>query len=350
MARLSKLIKLTFKDSEFIFCGKKVTQDEDFSVHVSQADASHALEFIQVDRIRRRQLSAALREDEKQELRRAVGSLGWIARQSRPDLLASVSLLAQSLGDPRVDHLVQANRIIKACKETVDRGLDFLAGSLAYNPAEEKLFCCSDASFGNGDDTEYGEKTRSQMGYVVGLRGTDDRFHPLEFASGKIRRVCRSTMAAESNALLEGAEAAEYINQVLYLIDHPDLAGANDKVYYRIDWFVDAKCLQDVVSRDTSIASDRRLRILLAQLREMIDVSGGRVTCTWVDTLLLLADALTKVDAERGFLVQCLKTNTWSTTSTSETLGVKEAIRKSRQARHARKRPATVHVATDEPG
>ena len=338
ITQLSERIQLSFKDHDFTFCGKKTEQDDQFSVHVSQKAAADALEFILVDRVRRKNLEAPLRDEEKQELRRAIGSLGWLARQSRPDLLASVSLLAQSLGTPVVGHLVQANRVIKACKETSERGLHFLADSVKYDPQVSSLFCCSDASFANGDDEQYGERTRSQLGFIVGIRSSNDRFHALEYVSSKIRRVCRSTMSAECNALLEGAESAEYVNQVLRLMDDPGFE--TDKFadpYYAIDWLVDAKCLQDVVSRDTSIASDKRLRILIAQLREMIDTSCGRLRCLWVDTKLLLADALTKAEAERGYMMKCLEENLWSTTPTSETLLLKENIRRGRQARHARR-------------
>ena len=50
-------------------------------------------------------------------MRRIVGAVGWIARQSRPDLLAKTSILAQSVSGPnvlKVDHLVQANKFVKA--------------------------------------------------------------------------------------------------------------------------------------------------------------------------------------------------------------------------------------------
>ena len=73
------------------------------------------------------------------------------------------------------------------------------------------VFTCADSSFANTG----GHK--SQCGYVVGLTlpelcsGTSTPVHILETHSGSIKRVCRSTLAAESNAVLMGAQAADYI-------------------------------------------------------------------------------------------------------------------------------------------
>eukprot|EP00971_Amphidinium_carterae_P104083 2061295-Amphidinium_carterae.1 len=63
-------------------------------------------------------------------------------------------------------------------------------------------------------------------------------------AGYKIRRVCQSTLMAEANALVVGAEHSDFCRQ----------------------WFTDSKLLYDVV---TVVVNDKRFRIVVAQLRQL---------------------------------------------------------------------------------
>eukprot|EP00971_Amphidinium_carterae_P294974 5857135-Amphidinium_carterae.2 len=61
------------------------------------------------------------------------------------------------------------------------------------------LFVASDAAFANVDQIS------SQAGYVIGIH-YGSQFHMWDCSSYKIKRVCRSTLGAEANALVEGAK------------------------------------------------------------------------------------------------------------------------------------------------
>ena len=71
------------------------------------------------------------------------------------------------------------------------------------------VFVCFDASQGNMD-SQFGEKTKGQAGYVVGLcneavlEGDDEkaRIAAAEHYSGAVKRVCRSSFASQANAPL----------------------------------------------------------------------------------------------------------------------------------------------------
>eukprot|EP00971_Amphidinium_carterae_P273044 5419272-Amphidinium_carterae.1 len=86
---LEKEVQLTYQKSPFTYCGKKVEQEKDFTIRVSQEEAILVLEEWEAGGARKRQTSARLEEEEKSELRRLIGSLSWIARQTRPDVLAN---------------------------------------------------------------------------------------------------------------------------------------------------------------------------------------------------------------------------------------------------------------------
>ena len=76
----------------------------------------------------------------------------------------------------------------------------------------------SDSAFASVDDVS-GPKIKSQAGYVLGIRAKDgDKLHFVEFQTGTVKRVCRSTLAAESNGLVAAVEAADYLRSVILAI------------------------------------------------------------------------------------------------------------------------------------
>eukprot|EP00971_Amphidinium_carterae_P294975 5857135-Amphidinium_carterae.3 len=97
-----------------------------------------------------------------------------------------------------------------------------------------------------------------------------------------------------------------------------------------LQWYTDSKSLHDVVTRDTSLVTDKRLRIVVAQLRELYLES---VCFAWIDTQVMIADSLTKMEVTDLFLKDALNTGHWSTASTSEALARKAQLQAQRRER-----------------
>eukprot|EP00959_Pyramimonas_sp_CCMP1952_P339231 7104723-Pyramimonas_sp.AAC.1 len=83
----------------------------------------------------------------------------------------------------------------------------------------------------------------------------------------------------------------------------------------------------------------------MAQIRQLLghDVlkqeregDDWRMRVRWIDTKLMIADALTKADAERGFLLERLTEGRWCLAQTEEMLAAKAAAGEARRARKAR--------------
>ena len=117
MRVLEKEIYLKKKVGEFRFCGKNVKQLPDGSIAVDQKDAIWSLDYVVLDKKRRAQPNARLTEPEKTQFRALIGSLGWIARQTRPDVLVNVSIASQQLGSPSVKDMVDLNKVVRVLKE-----------------------------------------------------------------------------------------------------------------------------------------------------------------------------------------------------------------------------------------
>ena len=173
------------------------------------------MELATVDPSRRSRPEAELTEEELSELRSVNGALGWVARQGRADLLAQTSLIAQSTSAPKVKHLLELNKAIRDAQEGAHAPLTFHSdtGITIHNAC---VFTNADASLANADDPAFGEKVRSQCGHLEGICNNevldaqpDGRILIMEFTSATIKRACRSTLAAETNGVLEGAECAE---------------------------------------------------------------------------------------------------------------------------------------------
>ena len=60
------------------------------------------LEYQVISKDRRTKPNMPLTETEKTQFRGLVGSMGWITRQTRPDVLVNVSMAAQTMGKPTV--------------------------------------------------------------------------------------------------------------------------------------------------------------------------------------------------------------------------------------------------------
>ena len=117
---------------------------------------------------------------------------------------------------------------------------------------------------------------------------------PIGWQSRKIRRVVKSTLAAECLAAVEAAEITVYIATVLKEIL---------KSSHSIDTFVfcDNKNLVNAVHSSTNL-EDKRLLIDVSILRDMLE-RHELTNFVWVSTEHQLANALTKQGASCKFLI-----------------------------------------------
>lgn len=342
MKRLTKKIHLKEQKGEFKFCGKHIVQQKDGQISIDQTESIETIEYQVIDRSRRSKPGAPLTEDEKSGFRALIGSMGWVTRQSRPDIMVNVSIAAQALGKPTVKDVIDLNKALKMLKETPNAKWNYVPSSITMKNCA--VFVCADSSFANLP----GHK--SQCGYVVGLslpsleNGEETPVLLLETCSSSIKRVCRSTLAAEANGFLAGVEAADYVRMILLEIENPGISIRNlDKEFprKRLLAFTDAKSLESTVNKDAGQPSDKRVKILVAQVKELLSStpsteSAAGISVHWVDTSQMLADVLTKVGCERELLLEVLEKGTWTLLATEAAAARKEKIRADRRQRKAK--------------
>ena len=217
-----------------------------------------------------------------------VGQLHWIATQSRPDLSFDVLDLAThcDLGDPKLR--TKINKVVRKALCNQYKIVFPCLGSIE----DIELLLYTDASYANLSD-----RFSSAGGYLIFMKGKNGKVCPIAWSAKKIKRVVKSTLAAEALSLVEGLDACYFVRSMLQ-----EMFRVKD---IPIKCFTDNKSLcQNIHS--TKLISEKRLRLDLASIKE--SVCMGDITVTWVHTSSQIADCLTKTGADFHRLIDILKT------------------------------------------
>jgi hypothetical protein len=230
----------------------------------------------------------------------------------------------QSAGKaPTLATLKLANKTVEIAKDHSKQGIRYGAGVVDWD--NMIIVAMADASHSNELEV-IGTKTeayRSQSGRLLMLaspsilKGDELQYHLISWSSTIIRRVCRSTMQAEtysmSNMIEEGDKfRAGLVDAINGITPTAWEREASEKM--RMRWLTDCRSLHDALKKPVmGKIADKRLGIELAALRQSIwrnkDHSTANIQAQddlpgdhewtdrvqWIDTEVMAADALTKL-------------------------------------------------------
>ena len=146
------------------------------------------------------------------------------------------------------------------------------------NPKNLKILAYSDATYASLEDGS------SQGGQILFIQGDDNKVAPISWQSKKLDRVTKSPLASETLALGEAADAGFFIASLIQ-----EIYGLS--ALPPVHCFTENKSLTSALET-SNLISDRRLRVDLARLREM--VSKKEIKVFWIEGRAQLADSLTK--------------------------------------------------------
>ena len=152
----------------------------------------------------------------------------------------------------------------------------------------------TDASFNNLHDGN------SQGGYVVLLCDKENQCMPIAWSSNKLKRVAKSTLAAETLAFSVGTDVAHYMMKLLSEILHHD----DQKLSISVECYTDSRSLFEAAGT-SNLVSDCRLRVKVSAIREMI--YKNEINIKWIEKAKQLSDVLTKKGASPEFLMSTIK-------------------------------------------
>ena len=287
------------EDEVLEYGGKQIRKLADGTVLLNQEKFIRATSVTAIPKWRTSTPNSNLLKSEMTELRSVGGCLHWVVGQTRPDLAAGTSL--HMSGTPTVTNLLELNKLLKEAKASEGWALRFRPIDLE----KARIVVFSDSSFANA------EGLRSQAGYLVFVTGDQvcsvegDVASLVDWRSHKIKRQCRSTLAAETMSLDAAVDSGLYTRELLaemLVADYvPAQSGRLPPDFLPMHAATDCRSLYDLLVKDGSLSTtqEKRLAIDLGGLRETaaeFDEQCEQLTETykWVDTKSQLADHLTK--------------------------------------------------------
>ena len=307
--------------NRFRFCGREVSKTPD-GVSITCPNLTDRVKPIYLKAEDRKNPTKPVTEEIRGQLRSIIGSLAWLARVCRPDLAYAVCRMQSTVHCAVMDDVRYANTIVKFAQRTKDKGLFY--PSKCFEFENLMLVAVQDASHAaDFDVSSSGNKMghRSQSGRILFLADKDFKVTrrgvllPVEWHSTVLKRVCRSTLQAETLSLLHGSEEADHYRYSVYGMWHPDGRGeaweidALDNI--EVDWITDCHSLWEHANRaGLSVVNDKRLAIDLSGIRQSVwrmpgellgdplrtdRISAEATTrLLWTSTDKMLADPLTK--------------------------------------------------------
>ena len=270
----------------FNYIGIDVCQREN-DVIIDQTAYVNNITPISITKERKTNKDAPLTPLELSELRSVNGQLLWVTGMSRPDMSFLTCQVSNYGKNATVRNLIETNKAIRKLK-SAKVCLKFPK----LNIQGIQVLCFADAAHGNLPSGA------SQGGYVVFLYD-NKKVAPITWQSKKLSRVTKSPMASEALALGEAVDSgyliAAMVREMFALPTQPLLTGLTDNV-----------SLKDTLYT-TNIVDDRRLRVDIARLREMIELKELNVD--WIPKENQLADCATKNGACSANLLEVLQTS-----------------------------------------
>jgi len=193
--------------------------------------------------------------------------------------------------DPKIKDLLEANCLLRSVRATSS---SLWLRRLTLETATWVAF--SDAGWANAEDM------RSQKGQLIPIANAEGEAASLaEWRSHRIKRMCRSTLAAETQSLSTAVDTTLFLRALIaemlvpvYFASKYDMTEAS----FRPRHFV-ASSPYDILIKETSLANlaEKQTVIDLAWTQDLIselDLEGPRDRVYWADTAAQPADLLTK--------------------------------------------------------
>ena len=277
------------------FCGSWMEQAEDYSITLSQQAYAEKMPKVTVRSRVPPETQAST--SEVASLRTCNGAAQWLSKETRPDLAAQCSFSQQALSEPTVGDCRAANLLTKRARQFADSTWRILA-----IPLSELTMCThTDSAFQNC------RNGGTQSGYIVGAtnqdlaKGLDGPWAPLVWRSHRLKRVVGSTLAAETQGLLEGLGHCEWLACFFC-----EALFSEFQLRYRSRWLkklhmqfvIDCKSLYDHLTglSNPSSIQDKRCVVDVVIAQQSLKRCGAILR--WAPTDRQIADALTKDKAE----------------------------------------------------
>lgn len=229
-----------------------------------------------------------------EEFRSGRAKMAYASFSTVPKALVNLAKLAQFTSERYATESTEVLRILRKCEKEMHSNLDHAGPCFTkIPPGLIEVVVLIDPAFALNYDKS------SQLGILVAIRNKTDRgINILHFSSTKSKRVCKSVLAAELFALVDGFDIVYTITDGLERL----LLRKVDLTIYTDSQSLYGLCIS------LSQTTEHRLHINLALIREAYE-RRDITKVVWIAGHLNPADGLTKTDRRCGVLPELLATN-----------------------------------------
>ncbi|CAE7808271.1 GIP, partial [Symbiodinium sp. CCMP2456] len=205
--KFGKIVRLQDHPEGTSYAGRRIIQDSDYGYRYSMHDyIKHRLKFVTINRkvTQKAADKTPCTPEEISQLRGAIASINWVAREGRPDVSAAASIYAGCVASPTVAQAWAINDVIGHLKKH--------AITLRVHPiVEEEVrhVLISDSAFDKSG------KEKSQHGWLQGMttpqlnQGHEAPVSLIAWKSRRLRRKAGNTLLCESISLSTALWAME---------------------------------------------------------------------------------------------------------------------------------------------
>ena len=280
---------------QFKYVGLNIGQ-KNGEITLDQIDYIKNIIAIHLSRDRQANKDQPCDDSEATQYRQLVGKLNWVANQTRPDICFDVCQLTSTMKNPVIANIIKANKVLRRIKEN-----QLVIKFPNLGKVEQlQLQCYSDASLANL------ASGNSAGGHVIFLVGENNQVCPLSWKTKTLRRVVRSTLSAETSAMVDALDITYFLSNVLSeILFLTNIFHKKPSSQIPIIAFTDNESLYRTV-HSTVMASEHRLRIDIAVIKQMLSENDLR-SIKWIPGTNQLADCLTKQGANSLNQLESLK-------------------------------------------
>ena len=276
---------------KFRFKGRQISQMPNGDVAFDMQQFKHELEQIEVSKADRTKLERNLKTKEHTQFRGGVGILGWLVDYCCPQLSFQLAELRRKQSSPTVQDLLRLNKVIRTAK-MIEAKI-----KVRSIPVEHLRFMgFHDAAHAN---LEAGASQQGHLILAVHASITDCRVpvSVLSWQSKKIKRVVRSSLAAEASSMSTCQEHLDWMRTMWEQMTRSEFVLENYEQFLKPRPSIlvtDCKSLYDAIHKQGAApaSTEKRLAIELAIFKAK--TVSGETNLQWIDSRYQIADCLTK--------------------------------------------------------
>jgi hypothetical protein len=206
------------------------------------------------------------------EYQSKVGSIGYAATCTRPDIAYAHGILSQFLVNPSTTHIGAANQVIAYLYNTRFLALEYRGSSIQ---ASKVFLTAADAAFANAHDR------KSTGGFLCLLYGG-----PIDWRSWKQRVVSLLTTKAEYISIIEATKLLYWWKRIFRDIDF--------NLEEDLEIHCDNSLTVNLLSKETTMVHTKLRHVDVHRAWLCQEVQQRRLQVTWVPSRSMPADGLTK--------------------------------------------------------